>query len=152
LEHWESVLRRFEQGWAAGLRPALEDCLPPPGDRGRVAVLVELVQLELEFRLKAGEPARVEDYLGRVPELAAADQAVLGCAQAEREFRRRREPFLPPDEYRRRFPQLAGRFDDDTLAWSPAASAPAAPPVKRLGKYELLEVIGEGAFGVVWRG
>ena len=36
----------------------------------RLALLVELVHVELELRLKAGEPARVEEYLRRYPELA----------------------------------------------------------------------------------
>ena len=41
---------------------------PRPG-RGGAAALVELIHSELEWRLKAGEPARVEEYLVAFPEL-----------------------------------------------------------------------------------
>src|SRR5689334_17295809 len=62
----EDAVRGFERAWRGGLRPRIEDHLPTdPGPRW--AVLVELVHAELEFRLKAGEAARVEDYLARFP-------------------------------------------------------------------------------------
>jgi hypothetical protein len=44
-------------------------------------VLLELVHIELELRLKAGEAARVEAYLARCPELAG-DRAVTLEPQA----------------------------------------------------------------------
>ena len=40
------------------------------GLQPRSAVLVELVHIDLECRLKTGEPARVESYLERFPELS----------------------------------------------------------------------------------
>jgi hypothetical protein len=65
----DSACERFEQAWRAGRRPALDDHLPAE-DWLRRAVLVELAHMDLECRLKAGEPARAEDYLSRYPELA----------------------------------------------------------------------------------
>src|SRR4051812_49628121 len=63
----ESLIAQFEDLWLRGGRPALDDFLPDGA--ARRAVLVELVHIDLEFRLKAGEAARVETYLGRYPEL-----------------------------------------------------------------------------------
>src|SRR5207237_6553907 len=69
------VLQRFEASWEEGPPPAIEDyLLAEPGVRR--PLLFELVRLDLEFRLKTGEVARVEDYLTRYPELAQEEDAV----------------------------------------------------------------------------
>ena len=70
-EDWlalKDAVKRFEQAWRQGPRPAIDDYLPA-GDPLRVRVLIELVHIDLELRLKAGEAARVEEYLARYPEL-----------------------------------------------------------------------------------
>src|SRR5690348_12904619 len=93
LASWElceRILDRFESAWQRGERPAIDDFLPPDGER--TAVLLELVHADLECRLKAGEPARVEEYLRRYPALAALPETVLTLLAAEYELRRRREP------------------------------------------------------------
>jgi WD40 repeat protein/tRNA A-37 threonylcarbamoyl transferase component Bud32 len=182
LEQW---VARFEQAWEEGVRPALDDYLPadePP----RRAVLAELVHADLEYRLKAGEPARVEEYLARYPELEPQRGLVLRLIATEYELRRRQSPPAPA-EYGARFPQYAGELaarlpppaaprplcpqcrqpvelpaGGGTTVTCPAcgstfrlgheefAAPPAAAPA-RLGRFELLEVVGRGAFGVVYR-
>src|SRR5882724_3863017 len=84
----KDAVRRFENAWREGQRPRIDDELPvDPSLRSRV--LIELVHIDLELRLKAGEAARVEEYLARYPELAG--QAVLlDMIAAEHEIRRRR--------------------------------------------------------------
>jgi tetratricopeptide (TPR) repeat protein/tRNA A-37 threonylcarbamoyl transferase component Bud32 len=114
----EQILHDFEDAWAEGRRPALEAYLPDGPAPG--PLLVELVHLELELRLKAGEPARVETYLERYPELATDPETAVTLVAAEYELRRRREPGLTFDEYRQRFPQLASQFE--------TALAPPPPP------------------------
>jgi WD40 repeat protein/serine/threonine protein kinase len=72
-EVWQAVdaiVQRFERSWQAGGRPAIDDYLPKDGPT-RLAVLDELVHVDLERRRRAGEPARAEDYLERYPELAS---------------------------------------------------------------------------------
>ena len=54
----------------AGCARVIEDHLPVDPQL-RLSALTELVHAELEFRLKRGEPARVEDYLRRFPDLAS---------------------------------------------------------------------------------
>src|SRR4051794_10954004 len=95
-ERWrqrEELLDRFEEGWRQG-RPALDDYLPPGHDSH---TLVELIQTDLECRLKAGEAARMEEYLRRYSGLAGDIGVVLGLAAVEYPFRRRREPDLGPE-------------------------------------------------------
>ena len=66
----DEIIRRFEEAWRRGARPALNDFLPPEGPE-RHALLVELAPLDLERRLQAGDPARVESYLTDYPKLAS---------------------------------------------------------------------------------
>lgn len=105
-----SIIERFEQAWKQGEQPKIEEFLPDnPADRR--LVLIELVHIELEFRLKSGEPARVEEYVGRISEFSGDDNAIVDLLARELELRRRHEPNLTPDEYRRRFPNLSGQID-----------------------------------------
>src|SRR5437764_1028962 len=72
----KDLLGRFDSLWQKQQRPRIDDFLAlcPAGQR--LPVLIELIHSELEFRLRAGDPARVEDYLGRYPELIARPAAV----------------------------------------------------------------------------
>ena len=99
----DSAVKRFERAWRQQPRPAIEDYLPA-GERRR-PVLVELVHIDLELRLKAAEAARVEEYLHRCPELAGDRATALELIGVEYELRRRGDPCLALDEYRGRFPR-----------------------------------------------
>src|SRR4051812_25702971 len=84
----ERIVGSFEDRWEGGPRPDIDDYLPAQ-DAPRRAVLVELVHVDLERRLKAGDAARVEDYLRRYPELDNDRDAALSLIDAEHELRRR---------------------------------------------------------------
>jgi hypothetical protein len=99
-----AVVARFEDAWQRGGRPAITDYLPAGGPE-RQAVLVDLVHIDLERRLKAGELVRVEAYLGLYPELADEAAVVVDLLAAEYDLRSRQQPALGVDEYVRRFPQ-----------------------------------------------
>src|SRR5262249_2996646 len=106
-EDWgklERVVKDFERAWLAAVRPTLEDYLAAAGPNATLA-LVELIHVDLEYRLRAGEEARVETYLSDYPDLARDRAAVLDLLAAEYRLRRRREPDLPTQEYLGRFPQ-----------------------------------------------
>jgi tetratricopeptide (TPR) repeat protein/tRNA A-37 threonylcarbamoyl transferase component Bud32 len=96
-------LERFEEAWQADPPPSLDAFLPPDPARRR-AMLPEVAAVDLEYRLKAGEPARAEDYLRRYPELGEGPAPLALLAQEYRQ-RRHREPGLLPEDYLRRFPQ-----------------------------------------------
>src|SRR5262245_46637714 len=67
----KQIAERFEQAWHSGTPPRLEDYLPPVGIPERQALLIDLVHIDLQRRLTAGETVRVESYLERYPELAS---------------------------------------------------------------------------------
>ena len=167
----EAAVIAFEAAWAAGTAPTIRAYLGEAGP-DRLDLLVELAHADLEFRLKQGEPARVEAYLAEFPELARAPRVVLDLLRTEWSIRQRREPGLAPDEFRRRFPDQAPHLDDAPAGASGAT--PALPPAptptatststsaapgeggdgplpRRLGKYELRQRVGCGSFGFVFR-
>lgn len=101
----EQQLGRFEDAWFAGAPLAIEDILPADSpDRDRW--LAEFIHVDLEFRIKRGDGARIEDYLGRFPILQEQPSALFDLIAAECRLRSRREAGLSVDEYRQRFPEL----------------------------------------------
>jgi serine/threonine protein kinase len=108
-ETWQRldrIVQNFEAAWRAGQRPAIETYLATCG-ADRQATLAELVHVELQWRLQAGEPARVESYMQRFPELADQPEAVVELIVSEYRHRHRREPGLSLEDYLRRFPQFS---------------------------------------------
>jgi predicted ATPase len=159
-EDWSvlmDAIQRFEDAWKQGPRPSIDDHLPAQSGL-RQRLLIELAHIDLELRLKAGEAARVEEYLSRYPELSRDRTAALDLIAAEHEQRRRREPELALDEYLRRFPQyhgeLQGQLTRRTIAAkdSPphrASQRPEAPP--EIAGYQILSPLGKGGMGVVYK-
>src|SRR5687768_16338553 len=86
----KDALTRFENAWREGPRHEIDDYLPI-GDPLESRMLIELVHIDLELRLKAGETARVEEYLARYPELTGDRTIALGLIAAEHALRRRWE-------------------------------------------------------------
>jgi serine/threonine protein kinase len=135
----EDAVARFEADWRPDTPPALDRYLPAAGPL-RQAVLLELVHIDLEFRLKAGLAAGAADYLERFPELGAEASAAVDLIVAEYRHRARQTPAPSPDEYLRRFPQyrdlLAARLrpgpapEPDDGATTPY-QVPVPPPTRR---------------------
>jgi predicted ATPase len=159
-EDWvalKDAVTRFEGAWRQGPRPVIDDFLPT-GDPPRARVLIELVHIDLELRLKAGEAARVEEYLARYPELAGDRAVALGLIAAEHELRRRREPGLALNDYLQRFPQyraeLPGQIPRPTVASGDTpqgAAGPRAEVPPEVAGFEVLGLLGRGGMGVVYR-
>src|SRR6516164_8890257 len=142
-EDWlalKDAVRRFEKDWRQGPRPAIDDYLPAKGPL-HARVLIELVHIDLELRLKAGEAARVEEYLARYPELAGDRAVTLALIAVEHELRRRRESGLTLDEYLQRFPryraELPGQIAGPTVPAgdTPRPAAPRAEPAPQVAGY-----------------
>jgi predicted ATPase len=153
----KDAVRRFETAWRQTPRPVIENYLPISLPL-RSRVLIELVHIDLELRLKAGEAARVEEYLARYPELAGDQDVTLALIAAERELRARRESGLALDEYLQRFPQyrseLSDRIARPTVASGDTPPCPADPHAESppdVSGYEILGLLGRGGMGVVYK-
>jgi tetratricopeptide (TPR) repeat protein len=168
----EQIVCRFEQAWRQGGAPTLDDYLhAEPAER--LALLIELIHTDLEYRLKRGEAVRVESYLQRHPELAEDAQVALGLIEAEYRLRLRTEPALAVADYQCRFPhwhsELGARLPLPTCLCAPAAEStpsvragadtseqPAAPGPGNARAwsfegYQWLDEVGRGGMAEVWR-
>jgi predicted ATPase len=151
----KDAVLRFEMDWRQGPRPAVHNYLPAD-EPLRSRVLVELVHLDLELRLKAGEAARVEEYFARYPELAGDRANAMGLVVVEFELRRRQDSGLTLKEYLQRFPQYQAELPEmiarptaagETLE-SPTRPQAEVPP--EVAGYEVLGLLGCGGMGVVY--
>lgn len=111
----EEICEGFESAWRRNERCTIEEVLGDAGE-SRSQALVELIHIELELRIQAGEPARAEEYLARFPELAANHAASLALVKAEFKHRSSREPDLGLAEFISRFPWLPPNFESQADA------------------------------------
>ncbi len=158
----ERLLQRFEDAWRGGIQPELNDYLPEEGSNDRVAVLLELVHIDLERRLESGNPIRVESYLDRYPRLSEDPGKIVDLIESEFTTRRRHEPDLGISEFRIRFPcyadELAGRLSRLAISKTPRINPPSSadpgvnqPNLPKIDGYEVLEILGRGSMGVVYK-
>ena len=175
----EQLLGSFEEAWRDGKAPAIVDYLKGDGEARR-HLLAELVHAELEFRLKSGDAARVEEYLTRYPELTHDTDCLVSLIAAEYRLRGRQDSSLGIDQYLARFPAYRERLialtnimatrdeqehsdhcmqdvtTDPTALDTPDGpgskrSASESPPrPARIGRYRVSRAIGRGGFGLVY--
>lgn len=98
----ETIIEQFEMAFQSDSSPDLDRYL---GEVPR-ETFVELMSVDMEIRLKRGEPVRTESYLTRFPSMASEPDVVVSLITTEFEFRRRTEGEISLDEYHERFPGL----------------------------------------------
>src|SRR5690349_9854384 len=77
----EALIREFEQAWRKGPPPQISDFLIGDEVRSNL-VLRELLHVDLEYRVKAGQRTCVEFYLERYPDFALDPNEVLDLIAA----------------------------------------------------------------------
>jgi serine/threonine protein kinase len=134
LEWVDLIADRFEQAWASGSPPPIVAFLGDASGERRAVLLHELVKIDLERRLKAGQDYSWEDYLQAFPELRsdADDLIAVVASEANTHWA------LPSSEGQSRPP--AGRF---------VSLRKENWPV--LEGFDILCLLGHGGMGTVYK-
>jgi tRNA A-37 threonylcarbamoyl transferase component Bud32 len=101
----EGIIRDFESALQRKQAPKIDDYLLAEASI-RSTLLPELIHADLEHRLKAGEAARLEDYLTRFPELRQTSGAMFALMVAEFRLRKHMDASVELEEYVQRFPEF----------------------------------------------
>ena len=156
----EALVKRFEAAWRSGSAPRVADALPLDGP-ARPHALVELIHVDLEFRLRSAQFARVEEYLASFPELSSREPVLVDLLAAEAALRQRWQRRAYPEEYLLRFPGLwgelrprlaAGPVEEGSETWGfgLGSSVITALPLELPG-FEIGPELGRGGMGVVYQ-
>ncbi len=173
-ERLQTVLDEFETAWQQAHAPLdmvnLGQFLPPAGDPLRLITLHELIKVDLEIRWRRGQNVDLEYYIQQSPELG--NPASLPPALLYEEYRVRQRYGDRPalSIYEARFPQQYSELQllvqkqpvPSAPTLGPNSTATASKPGKKLevtgnqvvkgGQgYKLVQCIGRGTFGEVWR-
>jgi len=161
----DAVCDRFEITWKAGSRPRVEDFLDEVSEAEVSPLLRELIALEMELRLQQGEEPKPDEYRARFPSFEPT--ALQALIEEARKKVRPGLPSSPPGTQTRRVRcpnchnpiELSDDQSEEVLCPTcgssfrirEATQTSTTAPMRRLGKFQLLDRVGLGAFGAVWR-
>lgn len=95
---------RFHEAWTSRSDTDLEDFLPPPAERHRPFVLVELIKTEMELRAQSDDLVRVEPYIIRFRSEIPPGEFPISLLMEEYRLRHSYGDKPTLEEYRHRFP------------------------------------------------
>jgi serine/threonine protein kinase len=175
----DSACDRFETAWKTGNQPQIEDHLDEIAGPERLFLARELILLDVHYRRLAGQTCLVEEYGSRFPDLdptwlAAVIPARAGAEPTPEAKSSRRTvdaPLAPSPPAASNTPtrihcphcntaiKLADDRPDEVLC--PVCGSKfrvqdtrlttTDSGVRQLGKFQLLEPVGVGGFGAVWK-
>lgn len=131
----DALCDHFEKAWKSEARPCIEAYLKQAADdTERREILRCLLQLELELQTRTGTESTRQEYLARF----AADASVV-------------ESVLRDLANRTTSRQAAAESVSASGSPSPPRRKPTVPLPSKIGRFEVLQLLGQGAFGRVYR-
>jgi serine/threonine protein kinase len=160
---FEEILSSFELACQRGtVPPDLSEYLGPDAD---TSLLVELIHIDMDYRLRRSDEIRIEDYLLQYPILDRLNESIAELAFSEYQLREHRGYNPSSQELLSRFPEhreqisemLAshrrGKLRDSKIGLDQETVDLSLEGVQQgrwLGPYRLLDLIGQGGMGSVY--
>jgi serine/threonine protein kinase len=129
---------QFEAEFAAGRRPRLEECLADAAEPFRIQLFRGLLELELELRRRAGELPQRDEYARRFAEYASVIDLVFAELSA-----------APSRRFAARDSSMNASAAETSRG--PARATSASAPPKEIARFQIVQLLGEGAFGAVYK-
>lgn len=150
----DRIANAFEQSWHSGERQEIEDLIAAHREIPADALLFELLMVELELRVTAGESIFAETYLqrfatnGQIVRKAFAESNLHSPAldRTDCQGSADTDPASQPGLF-----SSADTARKTTSINDSVTSFPANNALRRVGNYEILNQIGEGGMGIVYR-
>ena len=143
----EEICRRFEQSWQADQRPRPEEFLAGAEGVERLAVLRELLRLDVYYRRRVGESPSAQDYATRFPNADALLSEMFPGASEGQAARPCRAPRTRAPTPSARAPHLGASDSCQGDASANEADESGAPPA---GRFQRRRFHAAGALGEVF--
>jgi WD40 repeat protein len=171
----ETVCRRFAAAWESGQRPRIEDYLPHPSATNCADLLRRLIQIDVQFRRRLGETPDIKEYTERfaaasagwlssmvatlpLPEPGAESASEIVQTRpmesdtSVRSANRLRCPHCHnPLPTAKKGEAILCQACGGSFRLEPTQMRTTVDELRVLGRFQLLNSVGQGAFGQVWR-
>lgn len=148
-ERIDQACDRFETAWRGGEWPCIEAYLDAVPGAGRGILLAELVKLELELRRGLGEHPSAVEYAVRFPDLKSEVDLLFGGDRLTAGGHSTVPECAPPAAADTPTVDMSTLADDpERLQGLPCIDGEVG---RQVGNYVLLDRIGHGGMGVVYR-
>jgi eukaryotic-like serine/threonine-protein kinase len=160
LAELEAAVDRFEDAWQEGERPSIQNFCDYEEPLA-TALLRELVLIDFEHRLKLQDPRTTDDYLDEFPQLRSDETLIFSLLRIEslwgpgsRGSKISTASTIAHTDTSPSHvaaPGTSGQSAEVGSSLQPQAAEKIDSMTLDLGQYRLLEKIGQGSFGTVYR-